>query len=286
MKNTNSAVLLVKCPERKGVVAAISNFIYEHNGDILHSDQHQVPELKLFMMRVEWDLEGFSFPLGEFYERFAAIQKQFEMECRVAHSDARPRVAILVSKSGHCLADLLYRHQIGELNCEIPLVASNHEDTRRLAEFYGIPFHHIPVAKEKREEAERQMLDLLERENVELVVLARYMQILSGAFINRYPNRIINIHHSFLPAFIGAKPYHRSYERGVKMVGATSHYVTEVLDEGPIIEQDIARISHRDSLEDLIRKGSDVEKVVLSRAVRWHVENRVVVYGNKTAVFA
>jgi formyltetrahydrofolate deformylase len=281
-----SAVLLVKCPERKGVVAAVSNFIYEHNGDILHSDQHQVAELKLFMMRLEWEMEGFAFGLDEFGEKFAAVAREFEMEWRVAEADRRPRVAILVSKSGHCLADLLYRHYIGELNCKIPLIVSNHPDNRRLAEFYQIPFHEIPVKKENRDDVEGSMLELLEQEKVELVVLARYMQILSNRFINRYPNNIINIHHSFLPAFIGAKPYHRSFERGVKIVGATSHYVTEVLDEGPIIEQDIVRVTHRDSLDDLIRKGGDVEKVVLSRAVRWHLENRIVVYGNKTAVFA
>ncbi|HUQ50470.1 MAG TPA: formyltetrahydrofolate deformylase, partial [Terriglobales bacterium] len=198
----------------------------------------------------------------------------------------RPRVAIMVSKSGHCLADLLYRQQMGELNCEIPLVVSNHEDNRRLAEFYEKPYHFVPVKKEAREEAERKVIELIETNRIELIVLARYMQILSSDFIRRYPNRVINIHHSFLPAFIGAKPYHRSFERGVKLVGATSHYVTEVLDEGPIIDQDIIRISHRDTLEDLIRKGGDVEKIVLSRAVRWHLENRVVAYGNKTAVFA
>jgi formyltetrahydrofolate deformylase len=280
-----NAVLLVKCPERKGVVAALANFIYAHNGDILYADEHQDPLLKLFMMRLEWKTEGFTLPLEDFPREFKELADEFQMEWKVASSADRPRVAIMVSKSGHCLADLLYRHQIGELNCEIPLVISNHDDQRKLAEFYGRAYHHVPVSKDDKDAAERQVLALLEREKVDLIVLARYMQILSKDFIHRYPNRVINIHHSFLPAFVGAKPYHRSFERGTKIVGATAHYVTEVLDEGPIIDQDIVRITHRDTLDDMIRKGGDVEKVVLSRAVRWHVENRVVVYGNKTAVF-
>ncbi|MEO5936112.1 MAG: formyltetrahydrofolate deformylase [Terriglobales bacterium] len=290
MINPNNAVLLVKCPERKGVVAALANFIYAHNGDILHAEEHQDPLLKLFMMRVEWGMEGFTLPLdGAFAAEFKELFDEFHMEWKVALTNHRPRVAIMVSKSGHCLADLLYRHQIGELNCEIPVVVSNHDDQRKLAEFYERKYHHVPVIKgdkANKDDAERQVLALLEREKIDLVVLARYMQILSQDFIHRYPNKIINIHHSFLPAFVGAKPYHRSFERGTKIVGATAHYVTEVLDEGPIIDQDIVRITHRDTLEDMIRKGGDVERVVLSRAVRWHVENRVVVYGNKTAVFA
>ena len=207
------------------------------------------------------------------------------MQWRVALSAKRPQVAIFVSRNDHCLADLLYRHEIGELQCDIPFIVSNHEDCRRVAEFYRVPYHVVGVEKENKQKAEEAALALLHAHKIDLIVLARYMQILSTDFINRYPNRIINIHHSFLPAFIGAKPYHRSYERGVKLVGATSHYVTEVLDEGPIIEQDVIRISHRDTLVDLISKGRDLEKAVLSRAVRWHVENRVVLYGNKTAVF-
>ncbi len=289
MNKPNNAVLLVKCPERKGVVAALANFIYAHNGDILHADEHQDPLLKLFMMRVEWNMDGFTLPLNVFASEFNAVAAEFHMEWKVASTTDRPRVAIMVSKSGHCLADLLYRHQIGELNCEIPIVVSNHDDQRKLAEFYERKYHHVPVMKgdkDNKDAAEREVLELLEREKIDLIVLARYMQILSKEFIHRYPNRVINIHHSFLPAFVGAKPYHRSFERGTKIVGATAHYVTEVLDEGPIIDQDIVRITHRDSLEDMMRKGGDVEKVVLSRAVRWHVENRVVVYGNKTAVFA
>jgi len=268
------------------VVAALANFIYAHKGDILHADQHRDPEQNLFLMRLEWTLSGFTLPLADFAAKFQPVAADFQMEWKVAASAARPRVAIMVSKSGHCLADLLYRHQIGELPCEVPLVISNHDDQRKLAEFYGRKYCHVPVTKDNKDAAEREVIALIEDHQIDLIVLARYMQILSKDFIARYPNRVINIHHSFLPAFIGAKPYHRSYERGVKIVGATAHYVTEVLDEGPIIDQDIVRISHRDSLEDMIRKGSDIEKVVLSRAVGWHLENRVVVYGNKTAVFA
>ena len=283
----NSAVLLLQCPERKGVVAAVANFIYSQNGSISHADEHQDPDLGLFMMRVEWALEDFKLPIEHFAHHFEPIAREFQMQYRIARSSDRPRVAIFVSKSGHCLADLLYRQQIGELPCEIPLVISNHQDNRSLVEFYKIPFIFMPFEKDRREQIEQDQFRILAEHKIDLIVLARYMQILSDEFISRYPNRIINIHHSFLPAFIGAKPYHRSYERGVKLVGATSHYVTEVLDEGPIIEQDIIRISHRDSLEDMIRKGGDVERVVLSRAVLWHLENRVIVYGDrKTAVFA
>lgn len=286
MKTPKSAVLLLQCPERKGVVAAVTNFLYQNNGNILQVDEHGDAELYLFMMRVEWDITGFRVPLERFEESFAGLAREFQMHWTVHSREYRPKVAIMVSRSGHCLADLLYRHQIGELACEIPIVISNHDDQRPLAEFYKIPFHRVEVSADSKDTAERETLAILEKAQVELVVLARYMQILSSGFIARYPNRIINIHHSFLPAFIGAKPYHRSFERGVKLIGATSHYVTEVLDEGPIIEQDIARISHRDSLEDMMRKGGDIERVVLSRAVRWHVENRVIVYGKKTVVFA
>ena len=283
----NNAVLLLQCPERIGVVAAVANFIYSQNGSIVHADEHKDVGLGQFMMRVEWALQDFKLTLEHFAHHFEPIAREFDMQWRIAESSYRPKVAIFVSKSGHCLADLLYRHHIGELPCEIPLVISNHDDQRALVEFYKIPFVHMPFVKDKREAIEQEQFRLLAEHKIELIVLARYMQILSHEFITRYPNGIINIHHSFLPAFIGAKPYHRSYERGVKLVGATSHYVTEVLDEGPIIEQDIVRISHRDTLEDMIRKGGDVERVVLSRAVLWHLENRVIVYGDrKTAVFA
>jgi formyltetrahydrofolate deformylase len=283
---SDTGVLLLQCPERKGVVAAVATFIYQHNGNIVRADEHQDPDVKLYFMRVEWDLNDFRLGLEDFRRLFAPVAREFGMEWRVTRSSYRPKVAIFVSKSGHCLADLLYRHQIGELRCEIPLVIGNHGDLRKLTEFYGIPFHEIRVDAGDKTTAERASLDLLSKSDIELVVLARYMQILSGSFIGLFPDRMINVHHSFLPAFVGAKPYHRSYERGVKLVGATSHYVTEVLDEGPIIEQDIVRVTHRDSLSDLIRKGGDAERAVLTRAVRWHIENRVMVYGNKTVVFS
>lgn len=281
----NSAILLISCPDRKGLVAAIGDFIYRHNANILHADQHQDNVLGLFLMRVEWDLSDFSLDMKEFAKHFAPVAERFGMEWRVALSSHRPRVAIFVSRFDHCLADLLNRHHSGELACEIELVISNHPDARALAEFYRIPFHHIAVSKENKAEAERAALALLREKDVEFIVLARYMQILSTDFIRHYPHRIINIHHSFLPAFVGGKPYHQAFERGVKLIGATSHYVTEVLDDGPIIEQDVVRISHRDSLDDLIQKGRDLEKLVLSRAVRWHIENRILLYANKTVVF-
>jgi len=236
-------------------------------------------------MRVEWDLSGFSLDIARFGAHFAAVADRFQMTWRLALSSQRPRVAIFVSKYDHCLIDLLYRHQSGELACDIPLIISNHEENRRLAEFHGVPYHTLPLAKENRAEAEQKQQTLLAQHGIDLIVLARYMQVLSAEFTASYPQRIINIHHSFLPAFLGAKPYHRAFERGVKLIGATSHYVTEILDDGPIIEQDVIRISHRDALEDLIHKGRDLEKIVLSRAVRWHVENRILLYANKTVIF-
>lgn len=281
----NSATLLINCPDRKGLVAAIADFLYRHNANILHADQHQDAEQNLFLMRVEWDLEGFGLSPQQFEQEFAAIAEKFSMQWRLNLSSRKPRIAIFVSKYDHCLTDLLYRFHSGELNCEIPLIISNHPDTKRLADFYGIPFHVIEVTKDNKAEAEARQFALMDEHEIDLIVLARYMQVLSPTFVARYPQRIINIHHSFLPAFVGARPYHRAFERGVKLIGATSHYVTEVLDEGPIIEQDIMRVSHRDQLEDLIQKGRDLEKVVLSRAVRWHVENRILLYSNKTVIF-
>ena len=283
MKNT--AILLISCPDRKGLVATIAEFLYRHNANILHADQHQDSVLGLFLMRVEWDLNGFELDTNDFDKHFSAIAEKFEMQWSLALSSYRPKVAVFVSRYDHCLADLLYRHQAGELNCEIPLIISNHIDTKWLADAYGIPFQHIHVHKDAKEEAEKMQIALLHHHHIDLIVLARYMQVLSPEFIRHYPNRIINIHHSFLPAFNGAKPYHRAFERGVKLIGATSHYVTEVLDDGPIIEQDVTRISHRDAIENLIQRGSDLEKVVLSRAVRWHIENRILLYANKTVVF-
>jgi formyltetrahydrofolate deformylase len=285
-----SAILLISCPDRKGEVATIADFVYRHNGNILHADEHADEESGLFLMRVEFDPKDFDIDLADkdltdFARLFSPIAEKFQMKWRLAQSSLRPRMIILVSKYDHCLVDLLYRHQSGELGCEIPLIISNHPDNQPIADFYKIPYTVISITKNNKQQAEEQIHSLIENHKADFLVLARYMQILSNDFVNRYPQRIINIHHSFLPAFIGARPYHQAFERGVKLIGATSHYVTEVLDDGPIIEQDVVRVSHRDTVEDLIRKGRDLEKVVLSRAVRWHVENRVLLYGNKTVVF-
>lgn len=283
MKNT--ATLLITCPDARGIVAAIADFLYQHNANILHADQHQDAENNLFLMRVEWDLAGFDLSQAQFDATFSPIAQKFAMQWQLKLSQQRTRVAVMVSQYDHCLADLLHRYKSGELDCEIPLIISNHRDTEGLAKFYGIDFHHIVVNKDNKAQAEAAQFRLFDEYKIDLIVLARYMQILSTDFVARYPQRIINIHHSFLPAFIGARPYHRAFERGVKLIGATSHYVTEDLDEGPIIEQDIARVSHRDQVEDLIQKGRDLERVVLSRAVRWHIENRILLYANKTVIF-
>ena len=290
MKNT--ATLLITCPDTKGIVAAIADFLYQHNANILHADQHLDSENNLFLMRVEWDASNFNldeinFNLTEaaFEQAFEPIANKFKMHWQLKLSQHKTRVAIMVSQYDHCLADLLHRHKSGELACDIPLIISNHRDTEALAKFYGIDFHYIEVNKDNKSTAEAAQFKLFADYNIDLIVLARYMQILSGDFVTRFPQQIINIHHSFLPAFIGARPYHRAFERGVKLIGATSHYVTEVLDEGPIIEQGIDRISHRDQVEDLIQKGRDLERVVLSKAVRWHIENRILLYANKTVIF-
>lgn len=281
----NSAVLLITCPDRKGIVAAVAEFLYRHDANILHADQHQDAERGLFLMRVEWSLAGFNLDLAEFPRRFAPLADRFEMRWRLERSDHPLRVALFVSKYDHCLMDLLYRHQTGELPCDIPLIVSNHPDAERWASFYKVPFHLITVPAGGKVEAEKKQIDLLAENKIDLVILARYMQVLSPEFVSKYPQRIINVHHSFLPAFMGARPYHRAFERGVKLIGATSHYVTDDLDEGPIIEQHVVRISHRDGLEDLLEKGRDLEKVVLSRAVRWHIDHRILVYDRKTVIF-
>jgi formyltetrahydrofolate deformylase len=283
MKNTG--ILLISCPDQKGLVATIADFIFQHKGNILHADEHADEGSNLFLMRVEFDPADFDFGLDEFGKHFSPIADRFHMQWRLAQSGNRQRMAILVSKYDHCLVDLLYRHKSGELACDIPIIISNHPDNQPVADFFRIPYHTVSVSREDKREGERKILALLKQQSPDFVVLARYMQILSTDFVNAYPHHIINIHHSFLPAFIGAKPYHQAFQRGVKLIGATSHYVTEVLDDGPIIEQDVVRISHRDSVEDLLQKGRDLEKVVLSRAVRWHIENRVLLYGNKTVIF-
>ena len=286
----NSAILLVSCPDAKGEVATIADFVYRHNGNILHADEHADEESGLFLMRVEFDPTDFDIDLSEkdladFTEHFSPIADKFQMNWRLAQSSHRQRMIILVSKYDHCLVDILYRHQSGELACDIPLIISNHPDNQPIADFYKIGYTVISITKDNKQQAEERIHSLIKDHRADFLVLARYMQILSNDFVNRYPQRIINIHHSFLPAFIGARPYHQAFERGVKLIGATSHYVTELLDDGPIIEQDVVRVSHRDTVEDLIRKGRDLEKVVLSRAVRWHLENRILLYGNKTVVF-
>jgi formyltetrahydrofolate deformylase len=348
MKNT--AVLLIHCPDRKGLVARVAGLLYEHGANILHADQHQDHELGLFFMRVEWSLRdpgaldknhgkieahktgalaggttdggalgesggkagsskaseaagevrtgpaldeskagfagnGSDFDLDGFRMEFAKLASELEMRWRLTEGAHRPRVALYCSQYLHCMADLLHRWRTGELDCEIPLIVSNHRAVARLAEFYGVAFEHAAFTPGTRAEAEERQLGLLSRHGIELVVLARYMQILSPGFVERYPAAIINVHHSFLPAFTGARPYHAAHARGVKLIGATSHYVTEILDEGPIIEQDVARVSHRDQVEDLVAKGRDLERMVLSRAVRWHLERRILCYGNKTVVF-
>jgi formyltetrahydrofolate deformylase len=297
----DSAVLLMDCPDRKGLVARVSSLLYERGANILHADQHQDHELGLFFMRVEWGLDGAeeseagpetspgsernSFDLEGFKAAFAPLAAELGMRWKLSTSARRPKVALFCSQYLHCMADLLHRWRTGELLCEIPLIISNHRDVENLAAFYGIPFEYVPVTAATRAEAETRHLELLESKGIDLVVLARYMQILSPAFVNRYPAAIINVHHSFLPAFTGAKPYHAAHARGVKLIGATSHYVTDLLDDGPIIEQDVARISHRDQVEDLVARGRDLERLVLSRAVRWHLDRRILCYGNKTVVF-
>lgn len=293
----DSAVLLIDCPDRKGLVARVAGLLYERGANILHADQHQDHELGLFFMRVEWALNGggdgaagdgdcpAAFDLEEFRAAFAPLATELGMRWKLSASARRPRMALFCSQYLHCMADLLHRWRTGELACEIPVIISNHRDVERLAGFYGIPFEHVPVTAATRAEAEARQMELLARHEVDLVVLARYMQILSPEFVGRYPAGIINVHHSFLPAFTGARPYHAAHARGVKLIGATSHYVTEVLDDGPIIEQDVARISHRDQVDDLVARGRDLERMVLSRAVRWHLERRILCYGNKTVVF-
>ena len=279
----DSAVLLIDCPDRKGLVARVSGLLYERGANILHADQHRDQELGLFFMRVEWELDGFD--LDGFRQVFAPLADELAMTWKLTSSERWPRVALFCSQYLHCMADLLHRWRTGELVCEIPAIVSNHRAVENLAAFYGVPFEYMPVTAETRAEVEARQLELLARHKVELVVLARYMQILSPQFVSHYPAAIINVHHSFLPAFTGARPYHAAHARGVKLIGATSHYVTEVLDDGPIIEQDVARISHRDQVEDLVARGRDLERMVLSRAVRWHLDRRILCYGNKTVVF-
>ncbi len=280
-----TATLLISCPDQIGLVAKIANFIYANGGNIIHADQHTDFSAGLFLMRIEWQLEGFNLPRGMIEPAFAAIAKPLQASWSLHFSDTVPRLAIWVTKQDHCLLDLLWRQHGGEIRAEIPLIISNHPELHSVANQFGIEFHHIPITAETKIEQEARQLELLREYRIDLVILAKYMQVLSPDFINFFPN-IINIHHSFLPAFAGANPYQRAYDRGVKIIGATAHYITADLDQGPIIEQDVVRVSHRDTVGDLIRQGKDLERVVLARAVRLHLQNRVLVYANRTVVFA
>lgn len=280
-----TATLLVSCPDRKGLVAKIANFIYSNGGNIIHADQHTDFAAGLFLNRIEWQLEGFNLPPDLIGPAFNAIAKPLDADWQLHFSDAVPRISIWVSRQDHCLLDLMWRHKAKEFTGEIPLIISNHPELQEVVSQFGADFYCIPISKENKLEQEMKQLELLSKYNINLVVLAKYMQIISADFIGQFPHKIINIHHSFLPAFVGANPYHKAYERGVKIIGATAHYVTADLDAGPIIEQDVARVSHRDDVSDLIRKGKDLERVVLARAVRSHLQNRVLVYGNRTVVF-
>ena len=280
-----TAVLLLSCRDQKGLVAAVSDLLYRNNGNIIHADQHTDTGEGIFLQRVEWELADFTIPRGEIEAAFSPIAERFEMTWSLRFSDYVPRVAVFGSKLPHCLYDLLARWRMREFRAEIPLVLSNHADLRSVAEDFAVEYHEFDITPESRADQEERMIALLEEQRIDVIVLARYMQILGEEIVGRYANRIINIHHSFLPAFAGARPYHQAHERGVKIIGATAHYVTPRLDEGPIIAQDIVRVSHRDSATDLVRKGRDLEKVVLARAVDLHLRNRIVVYGNKTVVF-
>ncbi|MEH2224505.1 formyltetrahydrofolate deformylase [Nostoc sp.] len=279
-----TATLLISCPDRRGLVAKFANFIYSNGGNIIHADQHTDFAAGLFLTRIEWQLDGFNLPREFIAPAFNAIAQPLGAKWELRFSDTVPRIAIWVSRQDHCLFDLIWRQRAKEFIAEIPLIISNHSNLKVVAEQFNIDFQHIPINKDNKSEQEAQQLELLRQYKIDLVVLAKYMQIVSADFINQFP-QIINIHHSFLPAFIGANPYHRAFERGVKIIGATAHYATADLDAGPIIEQDVVRVSHRDEVDDLVRKGKDLERVVLARAVRSHLQNRVLVYGNRTVVF-
>jgi len=280
-----TAVLLLSCPDQKGIVAGISNFISKHNGNILDAAQYSVQPENMLFMRVEWDMTGFTIAREDLGEAIGPLVKKFKMRWRLHFSDYMPKMAIFVSKQVYCFHDLILRHQMNEFRAEIPLVMSNHLDMKPLADHFGLPYRHYPITSENKAEQEKKEIAEMEKEGIDLIVLARYMQILSSEFVERYHGRIINIHHSFLPAFAGGSPYEQAYDRGVKIIGATSHYVTEVLDEGPIISQDVIKITHKDSVDTMKLKGKDLERNVLAKAVRLHLEHRILVYGSKTIIF-
>lgn len=282
---TATAVLLLSCPDQRGVVASVADFISRHGGNIVHAEQHTDDVEKVFFQRVEFELDGFGLDRHEILPAFHDVSSRFSMSADLKFTDTLPRIGILASKQSHCLFDLLSRWRSGELPAEVAVVIDNHPDHADLVRHMGVPYVHLPVTPDTRSAQERAVLDTLHEHHVDLVVLARYMQILSPLVVDAFRSRIINIHHSFLPAFIGANPYRQAHDRGVKIIGATAHYVTEELDEGPILDQEVARVSHRDSVADLTRKGRDLETIVLARAVRAHLEHRVLVYGRKTVVF-
>ncbi|HAA87733.1 MAG: formyltetrahydrofolate deformylase [Verrucomicrobiales bacterium] len=282
-----TAILLISCPDRPGLVSSVSTFIGNHKGNIVYLDQHVDEENGAFFMRIEWEMDGFELSEEQLNSKFnLEIASESEMTWQLHYNDQPPRAAIFVTKEGHCLYDLLSRHESGELNIQIPLIISNHDSLKQVADRFGIPFHQFSINKENKADQESAEISVLKEHNVDTVILARYMQILSDNFVNHFPNQIINIHHSFLPAFAGARPYHQAYQRGVKLIGATSHYVTADLDEGPIIAQDVIRVTHRESLSDFIRHGRDLEKIVLSRGVWAHSQRKVLVLKNKTVVFS
>jgi formyltetrahydrofolate deformylase len=282
-----TAKLLLHCPDKPGILAEVTDFITVNKGNIIYLDQYVDHVENIFFMRIEWELKDFLVPQEKIEDYFRTLYGQkYEMDFRLYFSDVKPRMAIFVSKLSHCLFDMLARYTAGEWNVEIPLIISNHPDLQHVAERFGIPFYLFPITKETKEEQERKEMELLAKHKITFIVLARYMQVISEQMINAYPNKIINIHHSSLPAFVGAKPYHAAFQRGVKIIGATSHYVTTELDAGPIIEQDVVRITHKDSIEDLVNKGKDLEKIVLSRAVQKHIERKVLAYKNKTVIFS
>jgi len=281
----SNAILLISSPDQRGITASVTDFIFERNGNIVHADQHIDEQSNTFFMRIEWSLDGFNVEQDNIEEQFKPIADKFQMIWELHFSDQRPRVAIFVSRHLHCLQDLLYRQKAGQLDCEIPLIISNHPDAKEVSDDFGIKFHEMPISKDNKDEQEQKEIAIIEKAKIDLIVLARYHQIFSANFVSTFRNRIINIHHSFLPAFAGQNPYLQAYEKGVKIIGATSHYVTEALDEGPIIEQNTVRISHRDSLDDLMRKGEDLEKVVLNRAVRLALQKKILSYSNKTVIF-
>lgn len=278
--------ILIHCEDQKGIIAAVTNFILKAEGNIVYIDQHVDVEQNVFFMRLECEFSNLNIRLANIKADFQqSIATDFKMSWEIYTKDQKPKMALFVSKYDHCLFDILGRYSANELNVEIPLIISNHEDLKPIAERFNIPFHYVPFAKENKEEGEKIQIELLQKHEIDFVVLARYMQIITPTLINLYENKIINIHHSFLPAFPGAKPYHSAFKRGVKIIGATSHYVTQQLDEGPIIEQDITRVSHINSVEDFIMKGRDLERIVLARAIKLHAERKTMVYDNKTVIF-